>query len=252
MGATLVWSPDTGSYEVDPSRTGAPATGVRFIYYAIDPATKTPALPLNELGRIDLTDRSSGGSGLTLGVQVVNTAGSSDVTLADYTIEGSFVLSGDTRLQASAEGYVSDGTDRLDFDLTQEVELPAGSSTVSGTTHYVLSSGDVTVTLDTDGSFDLDTGRATAASLTLTVAKGPDSAAMHVTVAADGGLDGSITHGGSTVILIGGTTDQPTFTKPDGSAPSDQKVAALKDLFGAADGVAGFAVSVLGVFGGGA
>ncbi len=252
MGSTLAWNPSTGGYEVDASRTGAPSNGIRFVYYAVDPVTKKPALPLNELGYIELTDQSASTSGLLLGVKVVNTSGSSDVTLADYTVEGSVVLSGDTQLSASAGGYITDGTNRLDFTLSQQVSIPAGSSAVTGTTHYELASGGITLTLDGDGSFDLSTGQATSESLKLTVTDGSDTAVVDVTVAGDGTLDGKVEYQGSTVILIGGTVSQPTFTKPDGSALTDQDRQALKSLVDAIQSIVDFAGSILGVFGGGA
>jgi hypothetical protein len=252
MGSTFVWNTTTGHYEVDGARTGAPSNGLRFIYYAIDPITKKPAEPLNELGYIDLTDQSTQTSGLVLGVKVVNTSGSSDVTLVDYTVEGSVVLAGDTQLSARAQGYLSDGTDRLDFTLTEQVVIPAGSSTVTGTAHYQLASGGVTVVLDTDGSFDLDTGQMTSATLDLSISQDTDTALVHLSLAADGTLDGHVDYQGTTVILIGGTVDQPTFSKPDGSALTDQDKQALKSLVDAIQSVGDFADSILGVFGSGA
>lgn len=252
MGSTLVWNPSTGAYEVDASRTGGPSNGIRFIYYAVDPVTKKPAQPLNELGYIDLTDQSTSTSGLVLGVKVVNTSGSTDVTLADYTVEGSVVIAGDTQLSASAQGYITDGTDRLDFTLSQQVTLPAGSSTVTGTTHYLLSSGGITLALDGDGSYDLSTGQANSESLKLTVTQGSDTAVVNVNVAGDGTLDGKVDYQGATVIVIGGTVSQPTFTKPDGSALTAQDRQALKSLVDAIQSVVDFAQSILGVFGGAA
>lgn len=252
MGVTFTWNPDAGAYEIDPSRTDAPANGVRFLYYAVDPATGRPATPLNELGRIDLTDESVSSGDLTLGVQVVDTHGTGDVTLADYTVGGSITVAGDTRLSADAQGYFSDGTDRLDFTLTQEVDLPAGSSTVTGTTRYELSSGGVTLVLDSEGSFDLDTGAATSASLSLAVSDGSDTATLDLAVAGDGSLDGHVDYLGTPVILVGGTADQPTFTGADGSTLSSDQVQALRDLLGAIDSISGFARAILGVFGGGA
>jgi hypothetical protein len=252
MGSTLVWNPATGAYEVDASRAGAPSNGIRFLYYAIDPVTKKPAQPLNELGYIELTDQSTSTSGLLLGVKVVDTSGASDVTLADYTVEGSIVLSGDTQLSASARGYITDGTNRLDFTLSQQVTVPAGSSTVTGTTSYVLASGGVTLSLDGNGTYDLSTGQASSESLKLTVTQGSDSAVVDVNVAGDGTLDGKVEYQGATVILIGGTVSQPTFTKPDGTALTDQDRQALKSLVDAIQSVVDFAGSILGVFGGGA
>lgn len=251
MGATFTWSADAGAYEIDPSRTDAPANGVRFIYYAVDPAAGRPATPLEELGRIDLTDESASSGDLTLGVRVVDTHGTGDVTLAGYTFGGSIAVAEDTRLSAAAEGFFSDGTDhRLDFALTQLVQVPAGSSTATGAVRYQLSSGGVDLALDAKGSFDLDTGAAGTQSLSLTVSSGPDTVTVDLTAAADGSLAGRVDYLGFPVILVGGTVDRPTFTGRDGSTLSSDQVEALRELLGAVDSISGFARTILGVFGG--
>ena len=41
-------------------RTGAPANGVRFLLYAVDPVTFQPVEPLVEAGYVDITDLSGG------------------------------------------------------------------------------------------------------------------------------------------------------------------------------------------------
>ena len=55
-----MWHPDVFGYVADPSRTGAPADGARFVLYTIDQNTFSPALPLEEIGHVDLRDLSVG------------------------------------------------------------------------------------------------------------------------------------------------------------------------------------------------
>jgi hypothetical protein len=45
-GTTFVYDGEEGRYVGDPEATGAPANGVRFVLYAIDPAPRRPAEPL--------------------------------------------------------------------------------------------------------------------------------------------------------------------------------------------------------------
>lgn len=56
LGKTLVWDLATQSYELsDPAIAGAPANGVRFRLYAMDPELGVPADPLVYVGYVDLT-----------------------------------------------------------------------------------------------------------------------------------------------------------------------------------------------------
>ena len=57
VGKTFVWNGT--AYEVS-TLIGAPAGGVRFLLYAIDPVTRIPTTPLTETGYVDLVDMSWG------------------------------------------------------------------------------------------------------------------------------------------------------------------------------------------------
>lgn len=250
LGSTLIWNPETDRYEVDPERTGAPADGVRFVMYEVDPDTGRPAEPLNEVGFVDLVDESTSDSGLRLRVHAVDTTGPSPVDLADYVVEGSLVLAGETRLDLSASGFLSDGTDRLDFSLSQNLTLPSSSSTARGSLDYSLSLEDgATVTLTADGTFDLSGGTASSLTATLTLEDGGDVVETSVEVAADGALDGAVAFNGREVILIAGTRSNPEFTRPDGSEVTQEEREALRDLFRAVEELLAFGASIFGVAG---
>lgn len=86
LGSTLTWNPDTGAYEPDPSRRDGPPSGVRLVMYEVDLETRTPALPLTEIGHVDLIDETPDRSGLRLRVRVVDTSGAEPEVLAEYVI----------------------------------------------------------------------------------------------------------------------------------------------------------------------
>lgn len=250
VGSTLVWDPGTGSYVVDASRTDAPPQGVRFVMYAVNPATHRPAEPLNEIGYVDLIDESTDESDLRLRVRAVDTSGSEPVTLLDYVIGGEVVLSGQTRMTAVAEGFVTDGTDRLDFALSQEIVLSSDANTATGTTSYSLSvpGSGVGVVLAMEGSFDLATGEPSSTALTLTVDDGTDRVVLDASVDARQALEGTVAFNGRTVIELSGTTGEPSFTRPDGSELSQQERQALRRLVEAVPEIVAFADSVFGLF----
>src|SRR5438128_6187822 len=122
LGTTFVWDVNTHAYVQDPNATPpAPANGVRIILYAIDPATShILESPLAPVGYVDLVDNSSGNTN-SLHVTVFGgtPGGTGNTTYADYTVSatvtGSPVVTG---FNASATGFVSDGTRTLTFSST--------------------------------------------------------------------------------------------------------------------------------------
>ena len=104
LGKTYVWDPSSGGY-VASSRTGAPSNGIRFIIYTL--SNGLPAVPLNAIGYVDFTDRSTASSTI-LGVTLVATTGTSAVTYADYTVSMSFSTTSFAdacRIAASTRGW---------------------------------------------------------------------------------------------------------------------------------------------------
>lgn len=59
LGKTMEYSVGQGRYVVG-ERTGAPANGVRFVLYAVDPLTEDIVTPLVETGYVDLTRTVTG------------------------------------------------------------------------------------------------------------------------------------------------------------------------------------------------
>lgn len=230
LGVTFVYDPAQGTY-VQSDQAGAPSNGVRVIYYAMDPMTHTPAEPLNALGYVDLTDESSPAS-VRLGITIVKN-GDPAVTLADYYIDAATTQTQtDVGLQLSSVGYVSNGTDQLDFDLSETLTL----SSVSGiqlTMDYQASLADkgISVRFQGTGTLDPQTEEPASMNATFTLQNGADEVVLDITFSADNALDGTLSFNGNTVVSISGTSDNPSFTKADGSALTQGDLTALQNVW---------------------
>jgi hypothetical protein len=205
-----------GSY-VPTDRTGAPANGVRFLLYAVDPVTFMPVEPLVETGYVDITDLS-GSTTRSARVQVV----SGSTTYLDYTVTANSVTG-----MISVTGFVSDGTNQANLNLRSTL-------TTSGTLTLVYS-------LDVpqrDVSIDLTlsaTGLVTeAGTITLNLSmSGPNG-----TVSMSGQFTST---GGTLTVRTGGrefatitVTGQgaPVITGADGLPITEEDTAALQSIFG--------------------
>ncbi|HXI63256.1 MAG TPA: hypothetical protein VNH14_01970, partial [Gemmatimonadales bacterium] len=104
LGKTFVWDTAAHRYAAS-SETGAPANGVRFVLYVLDPLSFMPAIPLTVDGEVDFTDQSTT-SASVLGVTVLGPPGAAPVTYAAYTIS---VPSGPSPSTMSLAGFLSDG-----------------------------------------------------------------------------------------------------------------------------------------------
>ena len=115
LGKTFVYS--GGTYVVS-AETGAPANGVRFILYALDPVTLLPAEPLNPTGYVDLMDLSSGS---TAAARVVVVSGTT--TYLDYRVSATSTISSG---QVTVSGFITDGTTRATFSLRSTLTYASG------------------------------------------------------------------------------------------------------------------------------
>jgi hypothetical protein len=184
LGTTYVFDPAKHAYVADPSRTGAPANGVRYILYAVNPFTHEPVVS-SEIGYADLTDEGDDTPN-TAALRLVAVSGG--VTFVDYrvslagengsgelAVEGTF-YDGMKHLtfvihvlgQQSAEGQTLDVRFRLtvpedNFTLTNEVHAVAKNDTAHvnqaialGDHRFVIASvhspNEVDATVTVDGS----------------------------------------------------------------------------------------------------
>jgi hypothetical protein len=110
LGTTYVYDPALSRYVPAPARTGAPANGVRFILYAVNPITHAPIVSV-EVGHADLIDEGiARPTGLGLRLIVV----SEGTTYLDYRV----AIDGSPNAGTlTVSGFLTDGETRLDFDI---------------------------------------------------------------------------------------------------------------------------------------
>jgi len=144
-GTTFVYDTLAAGYVPRFSRQGAPANGVRFILYAVDPLTGAPDVSA-EIGHADLFDLGSA-SGPEVALQFIV------VTEADIFLDYSVTAVGDqSGGSVSIDGFAGRSADRLAFTVEAQ-STSADATTATG----------VTFTLDIpDKGFDV---RAHLASL---------------------------------------------------------------------------------------
>lgn len=249
LGTTFEWSFGEGHY-VPTERAGAPTNGIRFILYAIDPITKVPVEPLAETGHLDLTDEG-GETSTRLGIEAV----SDGQTLIDYYIDLTYALLNQTDINVTvtAEGFISDGQDQLDFVLSQAATLLGSTETLEMDMVYALSLAgqNVSVTVELHGEFDFS-GETPLEAVTaeLRVQNGTEFVDFEMALGTDNSLDGVIKYNGVTVVNISGTEGDPVFTKADGTDLTLEEVAALVDLFDMIDDVFDLVEDLFEPFGG--
>ncbi len=216
LGQTYTYDPVDERYELS-DLTGAPANGVRFILYAINPVTREPVDPLQEVGYADLLDQSTGSSN-SVRVQLV----SNNVTYFDYGVTGSSTASS---AQVVVDGYVTDGTTRVNFDLNTSA-VQTGSEAGAITFDYDLSIPNRDVQLD----------------YLVVIASSAGGGSIEVDLSVNGangsvGIEGQLNEGpgvlnvsvnGDDFARINMTADQVTsITNPEGGELTAQETGAL-------------------------
>ena len=213
LGKTFVWDVALNQYAISPTLTGAPSNGVRFVLYLMgDTILGRPRIPLQTVGSVDLTDQSTTLSN-KLGVQVKYLS----QVIANYTIAGTLTTGG---LTLRAQGYLTDGVMRLDFDLS----MTLSASTLG--VNYTLSGSNgfgatlqVTVGLLTNAGTVL--WRVTNAGNT-----------VEVNLTGTGStVTGQILFNGGVAATVTGNGDNPTITGSGGLALTAADLLALQRIF---------------------
>ena len=135
LGKTFVRNAETLEYEVS-DRTGAPSNGVRFIVYTVNPISGEPVTPLQEVGYADVEVTETTNS-FSFRIELV----SGNVTYLDYTVGAT---ASQTAATINVSGFVSNGEDRVNFDL--DVHLNSED----------IITFDYTLTVPTRGNFRMD------------------------------------------------------------------------------------------------
>lgn len=205
--------------------TGAPATGVRFMLYAVNPVNHTVTDPLTPVGCADVTDESTSASALKLHLRAYitgNACTALNTPLIDYTASATITMTGNlvTGATVNAAGSVSNGTTQVDFDLTRAFSLATGL-----TLDYSLSAPSAGVDVQFQGSFTF----AQQGSITLTITNGGNTTVVSLTGTL-ASVTGTIKHNGVVVVNVSGSQSNWTFTSATGDALTDAQVAALRKV----------------------
>jgi hypothetical protein len=130
LGKTFVYNLTTDEYEVSSTLTGAPANGVRFRLYALEPGVEIVASPLVQVGWVDIT-RTGTTNSLTGRIQIYAMGGTK---VMDYSAT---VTNASTAPAFSVTGFAGTGVNRVDFLLTTGISLTTGSVTITWQTDVV-------------------------------------------------------------------------------------------------------------------
>jgi hypothetical protein len=212
LGVTFTRNPETLEYEAS-GRSGAPSNGVRIIVYTVNPISGEPVSPLQEVGYADV-EVTEGTNGGTVRIELV----SDGVTYLDYAV-GATVS--ETRVTITVAGFVSNGQDRVNFDLDTQLTESALAF-------------DYSLIVPTRGNFRMDFEEVvTDATMTSTLElRGP-----HGTVTIEGSRTQTT---GSYDVEVNGEAfatisveqgSAPVITGADGEALTEEELATLQDVF---------------------
>lgn len=218
-GLTLVYSTLEQRYVVDGSRTDAPASGIRFVLYSVNPVTHEVAEPLTEIGYADLIDESTDTAGM---VRLVVVSGG--VTFINYTVSASGTLLAPV---VSIAGFLSDGTNQVDFTLVHSFELNASGFTISIDYDIDVAAADfhVDVAVTVSGTEQQNTTTAT-----VTVTSGSNTVMVEADLTNDTGtLDVSVNNVPFATVTVTDTGFEAT--DPNGNPLSQSHANALKQIF---------------------
>jgi hypothetical protein len=212
LGVTFAYNVDTDQYEAS-ELSGAPENGVRFLVYAVNPISGLIIEPLVEVGYADIVMTESA-SAVTVRVELV----SSGVTYLDYLVG---VTGSANSATISVAGYISNGDDRVNFDLDTHL------TSTALTADYVL-------TVPTRNGFRLDfEGTITETSSDSRL----EARGAHGTVVVTGEHSGTsgtfeVTVNGEPFATIDYTQGQdPVITGADGQPLTEEELEALRNVF---------------------
>lgn len=206
----------SGGTYVPTDRTGAPANGVRFLLYAVDPVTAMPVEPLVETGYVDITDLS-GTSTRSARVQVL----SGTTTYLDYTVTANSATGGVTVI-----GFVTDGSQQANLNLRATLN---SSGTVTLVYGLDVPQRDVSIDLNLTAS-DLGVEGGTV-DIILSMSGPNGTVSMSGRFTSTGGTL-TVRTGGRTFATITATGGaDPVITGADGLPITEEDAAALRSIF---------------------
>jgi hypothetical protein len=216
-GKTFVYDGQRHEWVADPTRTGAPSDGVRFITYEPRGAEPDPTKPT---GHADLIDLGNGSAGIALRLLVVE----GTRTVLDYqtTIEGSEGVG-----HVTVAGFLQNDRDKLDFEIDVRGQNSGGVERAEITFELSMASRAFQVAGDVDVE---KRGGREHNTVDLSVQHGASS--FRVDVADDAGaLSGAIDLDGKPFAVVSGSSSTPVFKTPSGGDISGMEGLVLWRIF---------------------
>jgi hypothetical protein len=223
LGTTYIFDDATAQY-VASTREGAPANGVRFVLYALDPVSEAPIVG-TETGYVDIIDTSAG-SQTTAGLRLLVVSGGT--TYLDYAFSASATINS---AQLSVAGFMTDGTTRLNFDI--DFTLAEGSNQsldLSIDFNFAIPSRGFSV----DGSVQSSGGTSNAIDETLTIKSGGASVRYDI-VFDESSVNATILVNNKIFATITGDPDAPAVAGASGEELTPEETATLVRLLNIAD-----------------
>ena len=223
-GKTFVYDPERGRYVVDPDRTGAPETGVRFILY--EPGPDGPD-PEKEMGYADLIDEGDD-SAQEIALRLVVVEG--ETTILDYRTTVDVMESGGA---VAVNGFLQGENDRLDFQVQVMGTAGADGGSIDITFEMGIQERDFLISGTVQGADD-DSGE--GGEILLSVTHGSDS--FSVDVEGDGEtVEGTILLNGELFATIQGDADDPVITGASGEELTWEEIMVLLQILDASEDV---------------
>lgn len=231
VGQTFVFNFEGQQWEVDDTRAGAPADGVRLVWYTVD-GSGLIRFPLEERGYIDLTPGT--GEGDALDILVVETGASGDVVVLDFV--QSRASTGDAvQIESfTASGHFADGTLATDFDIASEQSVEEATDDSSYDVEIVLEDSDTRYTMRLDGTQTGATGEYED-RVSSTVVRGGATTILEVvfqgSASSQEDASGTLRHNGSLIANIDIQGSNFSFSTPDGALFSGAQSNDLNAVF---------------------
>lgn len=225
-GSTYVYDESDLKWKVDPERTGAPAEGVRFVWYAMDLNANSPIRPLDERGYVDLVLEETSETEARMDVTFVLLEEGAPTVAAEFSIlfqedagSGSFTVSA-----GGTAGSVAFDVERS-FTFEEQEGLYELLVTVDGDGGLVAAGLEAPfdpVTQEDTGD-PLFVGSVLTQGHYLLVETGVELET--------GALDGTVEADDQNVLELQGTAADPTFRLPTGEAPTTQVQAQMTGVW---------------------
>jgi hypothetical protein len=225
LGKTLVYDPAAKKYVVAEGRTGAPSNGVRLVLYETGPDDQPNVA--KEIGHADLTDERAT-SPTTAGLRLVVV--SAGITHLDYRFDLTGSIGAAT---VTVAGFMSDGTERINFELVTTGQLFGRGGTVTLDAKLEVPGHDFKVAVKAVGTAGDDSA---PGQIQLTVTAGSDVVAIDAKWSV-GKVDASVRVNSQLFATIEGDPVNPVIKGAGGRELTAEELATLGSLFQFTEGI---------------